>query len=106
MSMRPFGLAAAIVALGAAAASAATIQVSTTIRVTGTTFNCNGNTYVSNGLGDGSQSESQSPLFRVENGGTLTNCIIGAPAADGVHFYNGGTVSNVTWTDVGEDAAT
>jgi pectate lyase C len=98
-------LAAALVA-GAAAAQAATIQVSTTIRVTSGTFDGQNNTYVSNGLGDGSQDEGQSPIFRCENGATIQNVIIGAPAADGIHFYNGCTLRNVRWTDVGEDAST
>ena len=32
--------------------------------------------------------------------------LIGAPAADGVHMYNGARLNNIRWTDVGEDAAT
>lgn len=99
-------LGAALLACGAVSARAATIQVSTTIRVTSGTFDGQNNTYVSNGLGDGSQDEGQSPIFRCENGATIQNVIIGAPAADGIHFYNGCTLRNVRWTDVGEDAST
>ncbi|GAA3339109.1 pectate lyase [Amorphoplanes nipponensis] len=36
-------------------------------------------------IGDGSQSESQDPMFSIANGGTLQNVIIGSPAGDGVH---------------------
>jgi pectate lyase C len=107
MSRNPFAfLLAALVLLAGSLASAATIQVSTTIRVTSGTFDGQNNTYVSNGLGDGSQDEGQSPIFRCENGATIQNVIIGAPAADGIHFYNGCTLRNVRWTDVGEDAST
>jgi pectate lyase C len=107
MSRRTSAFLAAVVMAGAAsAARAATIQVSTTIRVTSGTFDGQNNTYVSNGLGDGSQEEGQSPIFRCENGATIQNVIIAAPAADGIHFYNGCTLRNVRWTDVGEDAST
>ncbi|KAE8559548.1 MULTISPECIES: pectate lyase [Paenibacillus] len=57
-------------------------------------------------LGDGSQKEAQKPIFKLENNATLKNVIIAAPAADGVHVYGNGTISNVTWEDVGEDALT
>lgn len=109
MSIKRLVFGAGILAFTASSALAATITLTTTIRVTSGTFSCGGNTYISNGsggLGDGGQGESQSPLFRVENGATLDNCVIGAPAADGVHFYNGGRANNIRWTDVGEDAAT
>lgn len=106
MSTKRIFISALTLAFAASTAMAATIRLTTTQRVTSGTFNCNGNTYVSNGLGDGGQGESQKPLFRVENGATLDNCIIGAPAADGVHMYNGATLRNIRWTDVGEDAAT
>src|SRR5262245_49655710 len=88
-------------ALAASTAMAATVTLTTTIRVTSGSFDCGGNTYVSNGaagLGDGSQTAGQSPLFRVENGAEIKNCIIGAPAADGVHVYNGGKLRNIRWT--------
>jgi pectate lyase C len=57
-------------------------------------------------MGDGSQSEGQKPAFRVENGATLKNVILGKNGVDGVHFYNGATLDNFRWTDVGEDAWT
>lgn len=57
-------------------------------------------------LGDGGQSEGQKPVFRVENGATLKNVIIGDNGADGIHVYNGGTLENILWKDVGEDAMT
>jgi hypothetical protein len=57
-------------------------------------------------LGGSGQNEGQPPMFQVANGGTLTNVIIGAPAADGVHCSGTCTLKNVWWEDVGEDAAT
>ncbi|HWZ89797.1 MAG TPA: pectate lyase [Polyangiaceae bacterium] len=62
--------------------------------------------FVSNGLGDGGQSEGQSPLFELADGATLENVIIGAPAADGIHCLGSCSLKNVWWEDVGEDAAT
>lgn len=56
-------------------------------------------------LGDGSQSESQKPAFRIE-GGTLQNAILGNNGVDGVHFHGNGTLKNFRWTNVGEDAFT
>lgn len=57
-------------------------------------------------LGDGSQSETQKPLFRLENGATLKNVVLGSPAADGIHTYGDATLSNIVWEDIGEDALT
>jgi hypothetical protein len=57
-------------------------------------------------LGDGSQDEGQSPVFRVENGGTLRNVVLGASAADGIHLYGDVTLENIHWLDIGEDAMT
>lgn len=57
-------------------------------------------------IGDGSQEESQDPMFRLAPGATLQNVIIGAPAGDGVHCTGPCTLRNVWWEDVGEDAAT
>ncbi|GIF20185.1 hypothetical protein Ate02nite_29150 [Paractinoplanes tereljensis] len=57
-------------------------------------------------LGDGGQDEGQDPLFQLADGATLSNVIIGAPAADGVHCAGSCTLKNVWWLDVGEDAAT
>jgi pectate lyase len=57
-------------------------------------------------IGDGSQEESQDPMFSLASGATLQNIIIGAPAGDGVHCAGPCTLRNVWWEDVGEDAAT
>jgi hypothetical protein len=57
-------------------------------------------------IGNGSQSESQDPMFDLASGATLANVIIGAPAGDGVHCAGPCTLRNVWWEDVGEDAAT
>ncbi|MDQ7906243.1 pectate lyase [Phytohabitans sp. ZYX-F-186] len=57
-------------------------------------------------IGDGSQEESQDPMFELSSGATLQNVIIGAPAGDGVHCSGPCTLRNVWWEDVGEDAAT
>jgi len=82
--------------------------VNATIRVAaGQTFDGGCRRYVAgSALGDGSQSESQSPVFRVDNGATLRNVVLGAPAADGVHTYGNVTLQNIIWEDVGEDALT
>ena len=82
-------------------------SVSETIRVSGGVFDGKCKTFnPTSALGDGSQNESQKPVFRLENGATLKNVIIGNNGADGIHVYNGATVENVRWTDVGEDALT
>ncbi|SCF00174.1 Cellulose binding domain-containing protein [Micromonospora haikouensis] len=57
-------------------------------------------------IGDGSQEESQDPMFQLAAGATLQNVIIGGPAGDGVHCAGSCTLRNVWWEDVGEDAAT
>jgi pectate lyase C len=57
-------------------------------------------------LGDGSQAEGQQPMFRVEDGATLRNVVLGFPAADGVHTYGNVTLENIVWEDIGEDALT
>ncbi|WP_307338437.1 pectate lyase [Metabacillus malikii] len=86
-----------------------TITVNSTIIVpAGETFDGKGKRYVANPktLGDGSQAEGQKPVFRLENGATLKNVVLGAPAADGVHTYGNAVVENVVWEDIGEDALT
>ena len=45
-------------------------------------------------------------MFRIENGATVRNVIIGLNGADGIHFYRGGHIQNVRWLNVGEDAFT
>jgi pectate lyase len=65
----------------------------------------------------GTQSESQIPMFKLNNGATVKNVVIGdgslgsgtnlaAGGADGVHCYGQCNISNVYWADVGEDGAT
>ncbi|MGQ3053143.1 MAG: pectate lyase [Roseateles sp.] len=65
----------------------------------------------------GTQSESQVPMFKLNNGSTVKNVVIGdgslgtgtnlaAGGADGVHCYGVCNVTNVYWADVGEDGAT
>ncbi|MFI1990665.1 pectate lyase [Actinoplanes sp. NPDC020271] len=83
--------------------SAGNVSVSGTITVSGT-FDGGMKTYCC--IGDGSQSESQDPMFSIANGGTLQNVIIGSPAGDGVHCEGTCTIKNVWWNDIGEDAAT
>jgi pectate lyase len=58
------------------------------------------------GLGGGDQGEDQLPVFEVSNGATLSNLTIGSPGADGIHCEGDCTLENITWEDVGEDAAT
>lgn len=92
---------------GASCSANGSTTVNSTILVSSGTYD--GGCRVHNagsGLGDGSQSESQKPVFRVENGATLRNVIIGNNGADGIHVYNGGNIDNVTWQNVGEDALT
>ncbi|GLW27766.1 pectate lyase [Actinoplanes regularis] len=88
---------------GAWPTSAGSVSVSGTINVSGT-FDGGMKTYCC--IGDGSQSESQDPMFSIANGGTLQNVIIGSPAGDGVHCEGTCTIKNVWWNDIGEDAAT
>jgi hypothetical protein len=65
----------------------------------------------------GTQSESQVPMFKLNNGATVKNVVIGdgslgsgtnlaAGGADGVHCYGQCNITNVYWADVGEDGAT
>ncbi|KPI21421.1 Pectate lyase [Actinobacteria bacterium OK074] len=60
----------------------------------------------SGALGKGDQSENQPPILELADGATVSNVIIGAPAADGIHCKGTCTLKNVWWEDVGEDAAT
>ncbi|ACE85947.1 pectate lyase [Cellvibrio japonicus] len=92
---------------GASCSNGSTTNVSSTILVTSGTYDGGCRVFnATSALGDGSQSESQKPVFRVENGATLRNVVLGNNAADGIHFYNGGTIDNIRWSNVGEDAFT
>lgn len=78
-----------------------------TIRVTSGTYDGGCQRFnAGSELGDGSQSEGQDPIFRVENGATLRNVVIGTNGADGIHTYNGAVLDNIHWMNVGEDAMT
>src|SRR4051812_11104313 len=88
---------------GAWPSSAGSASVSGTVSVSGT-FDGGMKTYCC--IGDGSQNESQDPMFELADGATLKNVIIGSPAGDGVHCLGRCTIQNVWWEDVGEDAAT
>jgi pectate lyase len=88
---------------GAWPSSAGSVSISGTVSVSGT-FDGGMKTYCC--IGDGSQSESQDPMFEIANGGTLQNVILGSPAGDGVHCLGTCTIRNVWWNDIGEDAAT
>ncbi|MEU4215186.1 pectate lyase [Actinoplanes sp. NPDC026623] len=83
--------------------SAGSVKISGTVSVSGT-FDGGMKTYCC--IGDGSQDESQDPMFEIANGGTLQNVILGSPAGDGVHCEGTCTIRNVWWNDIGEDAAT
>jgi pectate lyase C len=88
-------------------ASAATRYITTTIVVpAGQTLDFGGDTIKASGLGDGSDAENQKPIIRLNAGSTARNGIIAAPGADGCHYYGNGTLSAITWQDVGEDATT
>ncbi|MZI94884.1 hypothetical protein F9817_17040 [Vibrio sp. CAIM 722] len=73
----------------------------------GETFDGKGQTFTAgSALGDGGQSESQKPIFQLEDGASLKNVVIGDNGADGVHVYGDAKIDNVHWTNVGEDALT
>ncbi|WP_328748338.1 pectate lyase [Streptomyces sp. NBC_00285] len=57
-------------------------------------------------LGGSGQVEGQDPILELADGATVSNVIIGSPAADGIHCRGTCTLKNVWWEDVGEDAAT
>jgi pectate lyase len=83
-----------------------TETVAATIQVDGV-FDGAGKRFVADGaLGDGGQDEGQDAMFELADGATLTNVVLGSPAADGVHCSGSCTLKDVTWEDVGEDAAT
>ena len=73
-----------------------------TIVVKSGTFDGKGNNYGK--IGDGSQDEDQPPVFELMPGAYLKNVVIVPPAGDGIHVHGDNRVSNVIFTDVGEDA--
>ena len=86
--------------------AASTVMLSATQTISGTYDGTMRRFIGAGALGTSGQTENQDPLFRVANGGTLQNVIIGNPAADGIHCDGTCTLKNVWWEDVGEDAAT
>ncbi|RCV49821.1 pectate lyase [Marinitenerispora sediminis] len=77
-----------------------------TIAISGSVDGGNARYYGTGELGGDGQEEGQDPIFRLADGAALSNVIIGAPAADGIHCQGTCTLRNVWWEDVGEDAAT
>ncbi|KAI9148942.1 putative pectate lyase E [Paramyrothecium foliicola] len=53
-----------------------------------------------------SETGEKDAMFILEDGATLSNVIIGASSAEGVHCRGTCTLENVWWSDVCEDAAT
>lgn len=75
-------------------------------RITGR-FDGGGKRYIGGGdLGGSGPGEGPKPLFQLASGASLSNVVINAPAADGVHCEGSCQLRNVVWEDVGEDAAT
>ncbi|MEU3252644.1 pectate lyase [Streptomyces sp. NPDC006997] len=102
-----------IMTTGTAPASAATWPtpsgsqgVSATISVSGVRDGGMIRYYGTGDLASGGQEEGQDPIFRLADGATLRNVVIGYPGADGIHCTGSCTLENVWWEDVGEDAAT
>jgi pectate lyase C len=96
------GTAQAVVVIGTGGVVNKTIVVRS-----GDTFDGRGKRYTAGpAVGDGSQSEGQKPVFKLEDGATLLNVVLGAPAADGIHTHGNVTLKNVVWEDIGEDALT
>jgi pectate lyase C len=56
-------------------------------------------------LTEGEQAESQRPYFLLAPGASLKNVTINYPGCEGVHMMGDNVLENVTWVDVGEDAA-
>jgi len=87
-------------------AAGSPVSLSASMKVTGS-YDGGMKRFVGSGpLGGSGQDEGQDPLFDLSDGATLSNVIIGNPAADGVHCAGTCTLKNVWWEDVGEDAAT
>lgn len=86
--------------------STGTAKVNSPRTITGT-FDGKMRTYDGAGLkGDCGQSESMEPIFILQNGGKLKNCII-VNAPDGIHVEGDNTlIDHVYFKDVCEDAIT
>ncbi|MFE9911209.1 pectate lyase [Streptomyces clavifer] len=101
--LQPAGAAAAAVPAWPTAKGSQ--AVSSTIEVSGSYDGGLKRFYGSGELGDGGQGEGQDPIFKLKDGATLKNVVLGSPAADGIHCSGSCTLQNVWWEDVGEDAA-
>jgi hypothetical protein len=83
-----------------------TQPVTATIRVSGN-LDGGGRRYIGAGqLGSGGDGEGKDPIFLLSDGATISNVVIGAPGADGIHCTGSCTIRNVVWEDVLDDAAT
>ncbi|MET9808508.1 pectate lyase [Streptomyces halstedii] len=103
VTVQPAG--AATTAIPAWPSATGSQTVSKTIEVSGT-YDGGLKRFTGSGdLGDGGQGEGQDPLFKLKDGATIKNVILGSPAADGIHCSGSCTIQNVWWEDVGEDAA-
>ncbi len=92
---------------GASCISADSVTVEETIVVSGGVYDGKCKTFnPTSALGTDNPDGNPKPVFRVENGATLKNVIIGDNGADGIHLYNSATLDNITWQNVGEDALT
>uniref|UniRef100_A0A915MXC4 Probable pectate lyase F n=1 Tax=Meloidogyne javanica TaxID=6303 RepID=A0A915MXC4_MELJA len=79
--------------------------------ITITDRNCQFDRYIPdpNKLGNGNQNENQKYVFEITDGGSLSNCIIGARpgtkgSAHGIVCLGSCDINNVWFEDVGEDA--
>ncbi|MFT3733721.1 MAG: pectate lyase [Rhodocyclaceae bacterium] len=90
---------------GGTCVSTGSVTVNATIRVTGGVYDGGCKTFIPGPAFE--VNENPPPVFRLENGATLRNVIMGAALyGDSVHVYGGGTVENATWVDVNDDALT
>ncbi|KYF93779.1 hypothetical protein BE17_07165 [Sorangium cellulosum] len=53
----------------------------------------------------GEQAESQRPFFLLAPGASVKNVTIAYPGCEGIHMMGDNALENITWEDVGEDAA-
>jgi len=56
-------------------------------------------------LTEGEQAESQRPYFLLAPGASIRNVTINYPGCEGIHMMGNNILENITWVDVGEDAA-
>jgi pectate lyase C len=56
-------------------------------------------------LTEGEQAESQRPYFLLAPGASIRNVTIDYPGCEGIHMLGDNILDDITWVDVGEDAA-